>query len=54
MAAYKTNVLIWRMFVSSLMKAVVRLGPNYLANFEVYKNTNFDEIYHTEIDIGAL
>ena len=26
------------------MKAAIHLGPNNLANLEVYKNTNFDEI----------
>ena len=30
--------------MSSSMKAAVHLGPNYLANLEVYKNTNFEEI----------
>ena len=25
------------------MKAAIHLGPNYLTNLEVYKNTNFDE-----------
>ena len=40
----KTNVLIWRMFMSSSMKAAIHLGPNYLTNQEVHKNTNFEEI----------
>ena len=44
MEALKTNVLIWRMFMSSSMKAAIHLGPNNLANLEVYKNTNFEEI----------
>ena len=26
------------------LKAAIHLGPNYLANLEVYKNTNFEEI----------
>ena len=26
------------------MKAAIHLGPNSLANLEVYKNTNFEEI----------
>ena len=26
------------------MKAATNLGPNYVANLEVYKNTNFEEI----------
>ena len=41
---HETNVLIWRMFMSSSMKAAIHLGPNYLANLKVYKNTNFEEI----------
>ena len=40
MAAYKTNVLLWGVFMSSSMKAAIHLGPNYL----MYKNTNFEEI----------
>ena len=40
MEALKTNVLIWSMFMSSSMKAAIHLGQNYLANLEVYKNTN--------------
>ena len=30
--------------MSSSIKAAIHLGPNYLANLEVYKNTNFKEI----------
>ena len=30
--------------MSSSMKAAIHLRPNYLANLEVYKNTNFVEI----------
>ena len=41
---FKTNVLMWRKFRSSSMKAAIHLGPNYLSNLEVYKNTNFEEI----------
>ena len=44
MEALKTNVLIWGMFMSSSMKAAIRLGSNHLANLEDYKNTNFEEI----------
>ena len=44
MQAYKTNVLIWGMFMTSSMKAAFHLGPNYLSNSEVYKNTKFEEI----------
>ena len=29
--------------MSSSMKAAIHLGPNYLENLEVYKNTNFEE-----------
>ena len=32
------------MFMSSSIKAAIHLGPNYLANLEVHKNTNFEEI----------
>ena len=41
--AYKTNVLILRMFMTSSMKAAIHLGPNYLSNSEIYKNTKFEE-----------
>ena len=44
MEALKTNVLIWRKFMSSSMKAAIHLGRNNLANLEVHKNTNFEEI----------
>ena len=59
MAAYKTNVLIWRMFMSSSMKAAIHLGPNYLTNVEIYKNTNFEEDwkfiqYYSEVDNGTF
>ena len=30
--------------MSSSMKAAIHLEPNCLANLEVYKNTNFEEI----------
>ena len=30
--------------MSSSMKAATHFGPDYLANLEVYKNTNFEEI----------
>ena len=32
------------MFMSSSMKAAIHLGPCHLANLEVHKNTNFEEI----------
>ena len=44
MDSCKTNVLIWGLFSASSMKAAIHLGPNCLANLEVYKNTNFEEI----------
>ena len=44
MEAYRTNVSIWRMFMTSSMKAAIHLGPNYLTNLEIYKNTNFEDI----------
>ena len=37
MQAYKTNELMWRMFMTSSMKAAIHLGPNYVSNSEVYK-----------------
>ena len=33
-----------RLFMSSSMKAVIHLGPNFSDNLDVYKNTNFKEI----------
>ena len=42
--AMKTNVLMWRLFMSSSMKASIHLGPKYTENLEVYKNTDFEEI----------
>ena len=30
--------------MASFMKAAIHLGPNYLANLEISKNTNFEEI----------
>ena len=44
MEAMKTNVLIWGLFMSSSMKAAIRLGPHYTENLEVFKKTNFEEI----------
>ena len=42
--AYKTNVLMCGMFMTSSMKAAIHLGPNYLSNSEIYKNTKFEKI----------
>ena len=47
MAALKTNVLIWWMFMTWSMKAVIRFGPNNLPSLEVYKDTNFEEIHNS-------
>ena len=44
MQTYKNKCMIWRMFMSSSMKAAIHLGPNYLTNSEIYKNTKFEEI----------
>ena len=41
MVADKTNLMIWRMFLISLMKADIHLGPSYVSNSEIYKNTKF-------------
>ena len=37
---FESNVRIWRMFMTSSTKAAIHLGPNYLSNSEIYKNTN--------------
>ena len=42
--SYKTHALIWRMFMSSSMNAAIHLGPNYVSNSEIHKNTKFEEI----------
>ena len=42
--ALKTNVLIWGFFMSTTTKAAVHLGSNYIENFEVYRNTHFEEL----------
>ena len=41
--AVDTNILMWWLFMSSSMKAAILLGPNYVENLEVYKNTDFEE-----------
>ena len=33
-----------RMFMTSSMKADIHLGPNYLSNSEIHKNTKFEDI----------
>ena len=40
----KTDVLIWGLFMSTVMTASVYLGPNYIEHLEVYRNTNFEEL----------
>ena len=42
--ALKTNVLICGPLMSTTMKAAMHLGPHYVENLEVYKNTNFEEL----------
>ena len=59
MEAMKTTVLIWRLFISSSLKAATHLGPNYTENLDVFMNTNIEEIqnlfqHHTEIGIGTF
>ena len=44
MEAYQTNVLVWRKFMTSSMKAAIHLGPNYVSNSEICKKTKFEEI----------
>ena len=48
--ALKTNVLIWGLLMSTTTKAAVHLGPNYVENLEVFRNTNFEELQNL-IDI---
>ena len=42
--AYKTHVLIWRMFMAASMKAAIHLGPDFLVNLEIDKNTRFENM----------
>ena len=44
MEELKTSVSKCGMFMSSSMKAAIHVGPTYLANLEVYKKRNFEEI----------
>ena len=39
-----TSVLIWRLFMSTTMKASVYLGPNYNKNLVMHRKTNFEEL----------
>ena len=42
--ASKTNIMMWRLFVSSSMRAAIHLGLNHEENLETYKLMNFDQI----------
>ena len=44
MDAYKTNVIIWGLFLTSSMIAAIHFWPNYVSNSEIYKNTKFENI----------
>ena len=46
MDAYEANVLTWRLFWTSSMKADIDLGPDVLTNSEIYKNTKFENIWN--------
>ena len=52
----ETNVLIWRIIMSTTRKAAVLLGPNHIAKLEVFRNINLPRAqefvrYHSEIDL---
>ena len=40
-----TNVLTWRLFLASSMKAATHFGPDFSTDSEIYKNTNFENIW---------
>ena len=42
--SFKNNVLAWRKFMTSSMKAAIHLGPDFLENSEIYKNTRVENI----------
>ena len=46
--AFKNNVLIWCMFMSSSKKADTHLGPNNLANLKIYNITQKLIIEHSK------
>ena len=59
MDSYKTNVLTWRLFLPSSMKAAIHLGPDFLTNSEIYKNTKFEKMlecfqHYSEVDKGTF
>ena len=43
-SASKTNIMMWGLFMSSSMRAVIHHGQNYKKNLETCKFTNFDQI----------
>ena len=45
MDANKTNVLRWRLFLASSINAAIHLGPDFLMNLEIYKNTKFENFW---------
>ena len=45
MDSYKTDVLRLGLFLASSMKAAIHLGPDFLTNLEIYKNTKFEKIW---------
>ena len=46
MESHKTNVLKWGMFMASSMKAAIHLGPDFLKNSKIYKNTRFENVFN--------
>ena len=42
--AYKHNIMMWGLFVSSTMKAAIHLGLNYEKNIEILKYRNFEKV----------
>ena len=49
MDAYKTNVLMLRVFMTSSMKAAIHLGPNFKSNSEIYKSSKIEDIESVNI-----
>ena len=45
MDTYKTNVLTWGLFLAPSIEAATHLGPDFLTNSEIYKNTEFENIW---------
>ena len=41
-ASIQNKCIDMGIFMSSSTKAAIHLGPNYLANSEIYKNTKFE------------